>query len=1107
MLLRICKRHKFILFLLLWLPSVIVAQQKMINGRIISKNDQNPVAGASVILKGTKTGTSTSVDGKFSLPGSPGDVLVISGVGVMPTEYTVGDQKDFSLEVEQDAKKMNEVVVTALGIRKEVKKLGYAIQEVKGSELIKAREPNPINGLAGKVAGLNVGVTQEMLGQPVVLLRGNQLTLYVVDGIPINSDTYNISPDDIESYTILKGPAAAALYGSRGFNGAIIITTKKGKRTAKGFSVEVNTSFQVNKGFIAIPKVQNIYGGGDNQKYAFGDGAGGGFNDGDYDVWGHKMNGQLLPQYDGKFDPTQTYTTTFQDGTTYTGHIEPTPWLPRGANNMEGFIQSGLLNTNNVSFSSVTDKSNVRLSISNSNQRGIVPNTQLNAVNFNLFAGYDITPKLRVEGNVNYNRQMSPNVPDVNYGPNSIVYNIDIWTGADWNIDQVRDYWQPGKEGIQSKFVEYKRYHNPWFESYEWLRSHQKNDLYGWLSLSYKINKNLDALVRTNVTTYNIFRSEKLPFSAHPYGEEHNHGNYREDHRDLFENNTEVMLKYNSEIGNSGITIGGFVGGNIRSFKYNSNFTTTNQLIVPEVYTFTNTLNPLKSYNFGSNMIVYSGYYSLDVGIGKWLILGTTGRVDKSSALPLTNDTYFYPSFSAASVISDYVQLPKSITFLKVRANYSNVKDGGTSPYISTTPLQTYPIGYGGDYLSTYSGPIYNLTRPYSTSPTYNNQTGAYAPTSSVDPNIKPVSRTNFEAGLDVRFLNNRLGLSATYFQYKNGPQQYNKPLSETSGLIGYTLNGFETKRSGGEISLQGTPIANTASGGLRWDVVVNWSTYKEVYTAFAPGQTVYNQFFHIGDRVDNLYGNVEAKTEDGRVIVDPSGKVLYYPVAQFVGHGDPDWSWAVINKFNYKSFTLSFQFDGMVGGKIQDYVKRKLFEGGRGEETVEGKIGEARQYEFDHFGDAGYKGAVDASGNPILGADQVQVTSGTITYDPVTGLINNYKELQFGPNKTATKWVQDYVSSFYNDPEHTMVNKTYAKLRELVITYNFPQNMLKKTFITKAEISLIGRNLLYFFPKAFHDIDVDQYPGRDIYNNANREYNLQTPTTRSYGVNLNITF
>jgi len=520
MLLRICKRHKFILFLLLWLPSVIVAQQKMINGRIISKNDQNPVAGASVILKGTKTGTSTSVDGKFSLPGSPGDVLVISGVGVMPTEYTVGDQKDFSLEVEQDAKKMNEVVVTALGIRKEVKKLGYAIQEVKGSELIKAREPNPINGLAGKVAGLNVGVTQEMLGQPVVLLRGNQLTLYVVDGIPINSDTYNISPDDIESYTILKGPAAAALYGSRGFNGAIIITTKKGKRTAKGFSVEVNTSFQVNKGFIAIPKVQNIYGGGDNQKYAFGDGAGGGFNDGDYDVWGPKMNGQLLPQYDGKFDPTQTYTTTFQDGTTYTGHIEPTPWLPRGANNMEGFIQSGLLNTNNVSFSSVTDKSTVRLSISNSNQRGIVPNTQLNAVNFNLFAGYDITPKLRVEGNVNYNRQMSPNVPDVNYGPNSIVYNIDIWTGADWNIDQVRDYWQPGKEGIQSKFAEYKRYHNPWFESYEWLRSHQKNDLYGWLSLSYKINKNLDALVRTNgeeVEAVRVHRSRRECGAQRPH--------------------------------------------------------------------------------------------------------------------------------------------------------------------------------------------------------------------------------------------------------------------------------------------------------------------------------------------------------------------------------------------------------------------------------------------------------------------------------------------------------------------------------------------------------------------------------------------------------------
>src|SRR5258708_28966011 len=253
----------------LLLPLVSLAQ-KAITGHVVSQADQSPIPGATITIKGSKTGTSTSVDGAFSIRAKEGDVLIITGVGIIRQEQEVNGA-DLTISVTADAKNLNEVVVTALGIKKETKRLGYSVQEVKGSELLKAREPNPINGLVGKVAGLNVGINQELRGTRVVLLRGDPLNFYVVDGIPINSDTWNISPDDIETYTVLKGPTAAALYGSRGINGAILITTKRGKRNNKGFTVELNSSTQINKGFIAIPKVQSEYGGGDYAKYTVGD--------------------------------------------------------------------------------------------------------------------------------------------------------------------------------------------------------------------------------------------------------------------------------------------------------------------------------------------------------------------------------------------------------------------------------------------------------------------------------------------------------------------------------------------------------------------------------------------------------------------------------------------------------------------------------------------------------------------------------------------------------------------------------------------------------------------------------------------------------------------
>ncbi len=282
----------------LFLFLFVHAQDLQLKGRIMEAVSKKPVAGAAVQIKNTKKAAITNGDGTFSIAAKKGDELIVSYIGYDTKTTVVNDDAFLEIEITATSNQLNDVVVTALGVKKEVKRIGYAVQEVKGEDLIKARDQNPITGLTGKVAGLSVGPSGELLRKPVVLLRGNEITLYVVDGVPISSDTWNISPDDIESYTVLKGPTAAALYGSRAQFGAILITTKKGLNH-KGFTVEFNSTNSIDNGFLAFPRVQHEYGPGENNLYAFGDGKGGGLNDNDYDVWGPRFDGRLIPQYDG----------------------------------------------------------------------------------------------------------------------------------------------------------------------------------------------------------------------------------------------------------------------------------------------------------------------------------------------------------------------------------------------------------------------------------------------------------------------------------------------------------------------------------------------------------------------------------------------------------------------------------------------------------------------------------------------------------------------------------------------------------------------------------------------------------------------------------------
>lgn len=1075
------------LIFLVSLPFVLSAQD--ITGKVISKSDGQPVQAASVQVKGTNKGTYTGNGGQFSLSAKTGDVLLLTAAGFLETEITVNGSTTITIELDINPKSLNEVVVTALGVKKETKRITYAIQDVKTSELVKAREPNAVNSLKGKVAGLNVNVNNELLRAPSINFRGEGNILFVVDGVPITTDTWNISPDDIESYTMLKGQTASALYGALARNGAIIINTKKGSKDKRGFSIEFNSSTMFEKGFLAFPLYQDEYGPGSRGKYAFVNGLGGGLNDNDYDVWGPRFQGQLIPQYDGIRTPGQTYTTTFADGSSITGNIKPTPWVARGKENFRRFLETGVLSTNHVAIGATGDKYNVRFGVGHTYQKAIVPNMGLNTTNFNLSAGYEFNSKIKLTADINYSRQYSPNFPDVNYGPNSMIYNMVIWAGADWNVDDMRNYWQEGKIGTQQIYAEYQRYNNPWFMVKEWLRPHYKNDVYGYLSLNWKVAKGVELMYRPSISTYNIFRQEKMPYSAGSYGRDERMGDYREDTRMFFEANNELQVKYNSKFFNNFLSVDGFVGGNVRTARYNGTFASTDYLNIPGLYTLANSLRAPRIASIATEGLTLSTYGSFDLGLSKYAVVGITGRYDKQSTLPLQNNSYFYPSVGVSTVISDYIDnLPKAVSFLKLRGSYAEGRSAGLNAFVGQPSVGIGTgQGYGQQYYSPLNMGLYELTSigySIANTGTYNNTLGASYANGLLNPELVADNRKTTEVGLDIRFLKNRIGLDVTWFRsISELLTQRSDIISQSSGYNSVTDNYGKVQNMGWEVMVNANAIAKK---DFQWNVNVNWSTFKRTWKEH-PNPNFWSKN---GSRVDLIYQEGFIKTPDGQLVHGADGIPMRFRDAgagaarRIMGHADPDWSWGVINSFTYKGFRLNFQFDGVVGGVFHDYVRQKMLQGGRHIETATGLWGQHRPN--------------DVTGGSFV-APGVTLTGGAIQLDPNTGEILNYKQLTAVPNTKVTT-VQSYVSRYAGLEELNIIDKTFAKLREVTLTYQLPASLIGKSVIKKAEVSLVCRNVYLFFNKRYKDVDPDQFT-------QDAGTGLQTPTTRRFGFNINLTF
>lgn len=1017
------------------------AAELTIRGKITDAT-KAPLPGVSVMIKNKQKGTTSNAQGEFQIKANEGDILVFSALGYTPQEVTVSATANYQIVLQDDQKNLSEVVVTALGIKKEKAKLGYAVQEVKGEELVKARESNLVSSLTGKVAGLTIKNSTDLFQDPNISLRGRK-PLIVIDGIPDQSaDLFKINADDVESMSVLKGASASALYGSIGENGAIMITTKRGG--GKDMSIDINSSTQFQPSFIRIPKVQTTYGNGFKGKYTYIDGSGSG-PEGSGWIWGPKLDQKVAgtpsgyfetPQFNSPVDPA-------------TGQLVPLPFLSRGKDNIRNFFQTGMISSNNLSLTKSGENGSFRASASHIYQRGIVPNTDLKNTSFNISGDYKLTKSLTMNTRISYNKEYTKNFPDVGYGPTNYLYNLILWTGPDIDVRDLRDYWVKGQEGVQQRHYNTSYYNNPYFQAYEYLQGYDKNNTFAALDLNYQITPELSAKLRSGINAYGLNRTYSEPKSYIGYGNK-SRGQFTVSNDNYFDNVTDLTLDYNHTFSEN-IKMHVQVGGSnyYRNQKYGTS--KTDGLTIPGFYNLSNSTNPVTANNFLEERRTASVYALADLELYRAFYLSLTGRNDVISTLPIANNSFFYPSVSTSVIISQLAKMPEWVSFLKVRGSLSRVSSGS---------LAIDDSKYAYSHIPSYNkGTIWNNTP----SLIYGNILYTNG--------LRPQTSDSWEAGLEAKFFNNRLSFDATYYQTRDFNNLVSSPLSSASGYDVKLENANEYQRKGVEFVISGTPVKGR---DFRWNVSANFSRYRRYLTKISSGEETLNNL-RAGDRTDIIFASVYQKDPSGNIIYGANGFPLNDTFSRPVGYADPDWVYGLENSFSYKNITFRFQVDGRLGGSMFSTTNQKMWWGGTNPGTVNQYRDDANNNLSTYVG----KGVV--------------VTSGEVKYDANGKIISDTRT--FAPNTIAVNYI-DYMTNTSNgaNNNYNYYSQSFLKLREVTLTYQLKSKWLEKSFIKGADFSLVGRNLLLLakMPNVDPDSGVD---------------NLQTPSTRSIGFNVNLKF
>ncbi|MGY0425449.1 MAG: SusC/RagA family TonB-linked outer membrane protein [Polaribacter sp.] len=1026
-----------LLFYLFSLITTSLCAQNIITGVVKDKTGEL-LPSVSVVIKNTTKGTVTDFDGKFSLKVKLSNRLLFSSIGYKTQEIVISDYKDLNIVMQESSFQLNEIVVTALGIKKEKKALGYAVQDVKGESINKAKETNFIKSLTGKVAGLTIQNSTDLFQDAVVKLRGEK-PLIVIDGIPDRTaDIWKINSDNIQSISVLKGTTASALYGSIGKYGALMIITKKGKKGKVSISINSSSIFQTS--FIRSPEVQTVYGNGNQGNYSYIDGSGSAAEGGGW-IWGPKLDQKDASTPSGFVEKTQ-----YNSPTDKNGNLIPLPFISRGKNNIKNFFRVGHIYSNSIGINWGSDKANVRFSAADISQEGIVPNASLDNSSFSLNASTNLSEKIKVSGGLTYNTQYTDNFPSVGYGPTNYLYNLALWTGIDVDIRDLRDYWKKGKKGYQQKHFNTSFYNNPYFQAYEYLRGYDKKTIFGNFNASYKIISGLTLKGRIGMNNYNLYRTHKEPKSYIGYGKI-SRGNFTILTDNYLDITSAIGLEYQKKI-TQNFSIKSQIG--LESFysKYIKGKQSTDGLNMPGFYNLSNNAgSSILASNYQEKQGINSIYGYIDLNFYDIYYLTLTGRNDVVSTLKAGNNSYFYPSISGSIILSKLIQMPDFISFAKLRGSWAQVSDG---------KINADPYGYISGY---QQGTIWNGHSSVNSDDTY------------ISEQITPESTANWEIGTNIKLFKNRLGLDIAYYRARDYNNIIDSPSSESSGYSSFRLNGDEFRREGLEFVVNVSPIKKEL---FKWNISINASTNKRIQTKIFDNKKKTARNIKVGERTDAIYTDVYKTDSKGNVIFK-NGLPLSDPYPRYIGNGNSNWVFGISNNITYKNLDLSFSFDGRSGGVIYSTTNQKMWWGGTHLGTV------------NQFRDDAFNGKKTFIGNGVI------VTSGEAKYDVDGNIILDTRT--YKKNDVAVNYI-NYMQKTSNkiNTNYQYYSQSFIKLREVSLTYNFNKEIMKKTFLKDASISLVGRNLFLFANVS----NIDPDSGID---------KLQTPSTRNFGINVKLKF
>ncbi|WP_235954528.1 SusC/RagA family TonB-linked outer membrane protein [Cyclobacterium salsum] len=1107
----------FCMMVLFSLPFFANAQTTV--SGVVSDETGFGIPGVTILLKGTSEGTVTDFDGKYKIEIDESDaILVFSSIGFDSQEIDVGTKNQIDVVLKEDVTGLTEIVVTALGVEREEKALGYSVQRLDGEDLATVKAINPINGLSGKLSGVYITgsgngptASANITIRGAASLLGNNQPLFVVNGMPITNDLYSfddgingsttidfgnasqiVNSDDIASINVLKGPAASALYGSRAANGVILIETKTGQGSDTPMGVEINSSTTFEN-ILRLPDFQNEYGFGADGKYSYVDGSNYIGPNESYEAygenWGPRMNGQLIKQFNS--------------------NGEPVPFTP-APNNIRNFFRTGITSINNIALNNSDENGDSRFSYTNLGNKGIAPNTNLNRNTLQASIGRRLLDdRLKIRVNSMYVASNSDNVPNAGYDESSSIMYGWLWYPRQVEINDLKNYWEV--PGVQQRYVEDLWVNNPWLVAKENTNSFKSNRFITNLRANYDFSKNFSARFRYGADVLD----EERQYRRAPSTKGVLRGSYREDEVSFSETNAELLFTYNTDRDNlSNFDLDVSVGGNI--MKQNANFLVANN---PELAEFGDTESIYTLANARSGVLVES--QKTETGINSLfgtttlsylnsLFLEASFRNDWNSTLvnPMeglegSNFSFGYPSVAVSAVLSDLLDISRQFAFLQLKGSFAEVGNGA---------------------------PPYSFGNTFAPQPAFGSQTAYTTNTIFFDPDLKPERTQAWEAGVDARFFEGRLRVDLTYYEMLSFDQIIDLPVAKTSGFEFYRTNGGEISNRGLELTVAGRVIDNK---DLKWDVMLNAGRNRSVieslpdiissgrYSIIAdlfPGDEGGSDLEFVaeeGKLLGQLYGLGFERGPDGRII-HQDGIPMMTDEKVSAGSFQPDWRIGINNSFTYRNLTLNVLFDGQIGGKI--YSRSHALYGTSGAitnnddpnlplSTMEGRRVHSVAYDSD--GNPVYTmenagGVVGPGWNWTDGnADGAFVNEdGSFQTEELT---ENDVVVPAGGAQYTGYFYQYYGNGFNRDNiEAATYDATYVKLRELSISYAVPTSLTSQIGIPRASVSFIGRNLLLF--TNVPSIDPETFSIRNgIF--VNGFESTQLPSTRSYGFSINLDF